>query len=167
MSGYDKGDGESVGLSFQPMGWKDYREIRALEKTCFGQDAWPWLDTLMALTWPGVVRIKAMKAGRTVGYVIGDTRGHRPVGWIASICVCPGERREGIGTLLLRACERELATDRIRLALRVSNEAAYRLYKAEGYSTLTTWPNYYRDHEDALVMEKTIEQGGGAGPTLR
>ena len=41
--------------------------------------------------------------------------------------------------------------------MRVSNEGAIRLYEREGYSKLEVWPNYYKDGEAAIVMQKDRE----------
>lgn len=90
------------------------------------------------------------------GFVIGDRRRSQDLGWIASIGVHPDYRREGFGRRLLLACERELATSRVRLSLRRSNEGALRLYKQQGYHEIDRWPKYYRNGEDAIVMEKDI-----------
>ena len=44
---------------------------------------------------------------------------------------------------------------RVRLSVRMSNEAAIRLYERAGYTRVGAWGNYYTDGEDGLVMEKT------------
>jgi ribosomal-protein-alanine N-acetyltransferase len=76
------------------------------------------------------------------------------VGWISSLAVAPGFRRQGIARELLRRCELELSTRLLRLALRRTNEGALALYLSEGYHQLEVWPAYYRDGEDGLVMGK-------------
>lgn len=91
-----------------------------------------------------------------VGFVVGDRRRRRNVGWIATIGVHPDHRREGIGRALLKACERELGMPRVRLSLRRSNETARRLYTSAGYTIVDTWERYYSDGESAMVMEKRI-----------
>lgn len=134
----------------------DLLDLQRLSKRCFARDAWPWLDMLAALITPGAVRLKALLDERTVGYVIGDRRAPE-LGWIASIAVHPTARRRGIGTALLQAAEQALSTPRVRLALRPSNRAALNLYRRQGYETVERWPDYYRDGEQALVMEKVME----------
>lgn len=134
----------------------DLLDLQRLSKRCFARDAWPWLDMLAALITPGAVRLKALLDERTVGYVIGDRRAPE-LGWIASIAVHPAARRRGIGTALLQAAEQALSTPRVRLALRPSNRAALNLYRRQGYDTVERWPDYYRDGEQALVMEKVME----------
>jgi len=136
--------------------WRDLRPIVALEKICFGRDSWPWMEILAALSLPGTIRLKAERNAEIVGFVIGDRRGRKDLGWVASIGVHPTYRRRGVGRQLLAACELELGTGRIRLSLRRSNEQAMALYRQVGYAQVGVWPEYYRDGEDALVMERVL-----------
>ena len=150
----DLGPDDSPELVIRTATWRDLRAIARLEKACFGRDSWPWFELLGALTFPGTVRIKAQLGEQIVGFAIGDRRTfNRELGWIASIGVDPGHRRQGIGRQLLKACEERLSTRRVRLSLRSSNEAALALYRSSGYRRVDSWPKYYRDGEDALVME--------------
>ncbi len=137
----------------------DFFKLHSLEKSCFGTDAWPWFDILAALTFPETIRLVAEQQEALVGFVIGDRRRHKDMGWIASIGVHPEYRRRGIGRRLLLACERDISTRRLRLSLRPSNRAALELYLSEGYLEVDRWRRYYRDGEDALVMEKRLADG--------
>ena len=134
--------------------WRDLRSFLSLERSCFGRDAWPWLDILEALTSSGTVRIKALVEDELVGFVIGDKRRGQEIGWVASICVHPRYRGSGIGGRLLQACEQALGTPQVRLVVRLSNEAARDLYRRGGYRKVGLWPGYYRDGEDGLLMER-------------
>jgi ribosomal protein S18 acetylase RimI-like enzyme len=148
-------------IAIRAASWRDFPGILALERVCFGRDAWPWIDLLAALTFPGTVRLKAVCAEQMIGFVIGDRRRGRGLAWIASLGVHPTYRRRGVGRRLLEACEQELATARIRLTLRRSNQAALQLYLGEGYSEVGVWARYYRDGEDAVVMEKRRQAEAG------
>jgi ribosomal-protein-alanine N-acetyltransferase len=132
----------------------DFFKLKRLEKLCFQEDAWPWIDIFAALVFPETVRLVIEIEDELTGFVIGDRRRTRNLGWIASIAVHPDYRRRGFGTQLMLACERELGTGRIRLSLRRSNETARRLYIQQGYVQVDLWPKYYRNGEDAIVMEK-------------
>ncbi len=136
--------------------WRDLRPIVALEKICFGRDSWPWMEILAALSLPGTIRLKAELNAELIGFVIGDRRTRKDLGWVASIGVHPAHRRRGHGRRLLAACEQQLGTARVRLSLRRSNEHALSLYRQVGYSEVGVWPEYYRDGEDALVMERVL-----------
>ena len=140
--------------------WRDLFPLLRLERQCFGRDAWPWTDMLAALIFPETVRLLALVGNEVAGFVIGDRRRRQGVGWIASLGVHPAYRRRGIATQLLRMCEERLAMPSIRLSLRVSNQAARALYLREDYRPVGRWSRYYRDGEDAIVMEKSGPAAG-------
>ena len=119
-------------------------------------DSWPLLDIIAALTFPNMVRLKAVEGPQIVGFVLGDFRPSEKLAWIASIAVHPQHRNRGIGAELLKHCESRLRVPRVRLSVRITNESAIRLYKRNGYRVVSTWPKYYKGGEDALVMEKEI-----------
>ncbi len=152
------------GLQILPATWRDFRSVQQLERLCFSQDAWPWFDVLAALTFPDTVRLKAVCAGQAVGFVVGDRRRRQDLGWIATLGVHPGWRRRGIGRRLLRACEAALGVGRVKLTVRASNYAARELYRREGYVVVNTWRRYYRNGEDAVVMEKWVRGEAGSQP---
>jgi ribosomal protein S18 acetylase RimI-like enzyme len=136
--------------------WRDLSTLISLEKACFGRDAWPWIDCLAALTFPEIVRLKAVFEDRPIGFVIGDRRRRENLGWIASIGVHPDFQRQGIGQRLLLVCEQQLAMPRLRLTLRDSNRIAKSLYQNCGYVEVDVWLRYYADGENGIVMEKAI-----------
>lgn len=136
--------------------WRDLNALRHLEKVCFPQDAWPLLDLISVLTLPNVVRLKATLDGKMVGIIVGDVRPAKKMAWIATFGVLPEYRDRGIGTALLRACEDRLKATLVRLNVRISNRAAIRLYQRYGYQRAGIWPSYYRDGEDALIMERQL-----------
>ena len=91
-------------------------------------------------------------AGFIVAY--GGPRGH-----IITIDVSPKARRSGIGTLLLRAAEERLrvaGSRSVGLETAVDNVSALSFYKRHGYSVIRTWPRYYSNGVDALVMVKEL-----------
>ena len=143
-------------MELQPATIRDLSAVRRLEKACFEKDAWPVLDLIAALTWPEVIRIKAVDDGRMVGFVAGEPRASKREFWIATIAVDPRYQRRGIGRTLLRACEQQSSLHQLRLTVRISNQAAISLYEQEGYRTVDIWKGYYVDGEDGLVMGKTI-----------
>ena len=135
---------------------RDLNALRKLEKLCFEKDAWPLLDLIAVLTWPEIIRIKAMEDDKMIGFVAGEPRSSRKEFWIATIAVHPDYQRRGIGRTLLRACEENAKLPLLKLTVRISNEAAIALYEEEGYRTVDIWKGYYVDGEDGLVMGKTI-----------
>ncbi len=141
-------------VAITPANWRDWGAVMALEKLCFGRDAWSALDVAAALTLPDTVRLKAVLNDEIIGLVVGDIRRRDQIGWIATIAVHPAHRRRGLGRRLLRACEQTMAMPRTKLTLRVSNKTAFNLYLQEGYKQVQYWRGYYASGEDAIVMEK-------------
>jgi len=141
-------------VEIMPATWRDLQELRHLEQACFQQDAWPLLDVIGVLSFPGVVRLKAVIAGKMVGFIAGEVRKPEDLAWIATIGVLPAFQRRGIGSALLNACEENLGVERIRLSVRAGNNTAIRLYESFGYRQVGSWPDYYRGGVDAVVLEK-------------
>jgi len=132
----------------------DLNALRKLEHACFDKDAWPFLDLLAVLSFPEVIRLKAVDDNQMIGFVAGDPRSSDGFAWIATIGIHPRYQRRGIGRALLRACEDQLKVPRIKLTVRMSNRGAIALYEQEGYHTTDIWKAYYNDGEDGVVMEK-------------
>jgi ribosomal protein S18 acetylase RimI-like enzyme len=132
----------------------DLNGLRKLETICFPQDAWPLLDLIAVLSFPGVVRIKAVSNGKMVGFIAGDPKLEENIGWIATVGVLPEYRGQGIGHTLITECENRMPMRRIRLSVRVNNTHAIELYEKIGYQRINEWEKYYSDGGNALVMEK-------------
>jgi ribosomal-protein-alanine N-acetyltransferase len=147
-------------MEILPAGFRDLGQLRRLERDCFQGEAWSLFDLVAVLTWPEVVRLKAVERGEMIGFVAGDPRRSEGFGWIATIGVAPRFRRRGIGRGLLQACETNLGLPRIKLTVRLSNHAAITLYEREGYRTVDVWARYYGGREDAVLMQKERSDPG-------
>ncbi len=82
-----------------------------------------------------------------------------PTGHVITIDVSPAARRTGVGSMLLRAAEGRLLSAGARavgLETAVDNLSALSFYKKHGYSVVRTWPRYYSNGVDALVMRKEL-----------
>ncbi len=141
-------------MEILPANILDLNSLRHVENACFPKDAWPLLDLIAVLTFPGVVRLKVVENGQMIGFVAGDPRPGEGFSWIATICILPEHRGKGYGRALLEACEERLPTTRVRLSVRSRNDEAIRMYEKAGYKAFDRWGHYYNDGEDALVMEK-------------
>ena len=141
-------------LEFRSASLFDLTAIRKLEKVCFPMDAWPLLDMIGALTFPNIVRYKALWNDELIGFIAGEVRLGSRIGWIATVCVHPDYRRRGIGERLIRMAEDEMGQPRVRLTVRESNQAAVNLYRVNGYVQIDRWRKYYNGGEDGIVMEK-------------
>lgn len=142
-------------MDILPANLLDLNALRHVESTCFPQDAWPFLDLIAVLTFPGVIRLKVVTENQMVGFAAGDPRPGEGFSWISTLGILPEHRGKGYGRALLEACEKQLPTRRIRLCVRANNEEAIRMYTNAGYLPIDRWGNYYNDGESALVMEKT------------
>jgi [ribosomal protein S18]-alanine N-acetyltransferase len=82
-----------------------------------------------------------------------------PAAHVITIDVDTVARRLGVGSLLLQAAEDRLRTGGTRavgLETAVDNVAALSFYKRHGYNVVRTWPRYYSNGVDALVMKKDL-----------
>jgi len=147
-------------MDIQPASILDLGPLQQLERACFDADRWPLLDLLAVLTFPDVIRLKALVDNRMVGFVAGDQRESRGFSWIATIAVLPAYQKQGIGRALLTECESRLTTPRVRLCVRTDNGGAIRLYEQVGYERIDVWRGYYKDKADAIIMEKARNHGG-------
>jgi ribosomal protein S18 acetylase RimI-like enzyme len=147
---------EFVFMEIQPTSLLDLGALRHLVKVCFENDAWPLLDLIAVLTWPEVIRLKAVEAGEMIGFIAGDARHANGVVWIAMVGVDPRFRRRGVGSALMLACERRVRLPVMKLTVRISNQVAISMYEKLGYHTSDIWRAYYSDSEDGLVMSKKL-----------
>lgn len=141
-----------------PANLLDLNALRTVEQVCFPKDAWPIFDLIAVLSFPGVVRLKAVENEQMIGFIAGDPRPTEGFSWIATIGVLPEYRGKGIGRALLETCEARLTTSRIKLSVRSSNIDPIRMYEKAGYKLVDRWIRYYDDGEDALIMEKNREK---------
>ena len=94
--------------------------------------------------------------GNAAGFIVTHDG---PVGHIVTIDVKTAARRSGVGSLLLRAAEDRLrarGSRAVGLETAVDNLGALAFYKRHGYNVIRTWPRYYSNGVDALVMKKKL-----------
>lgn len=81
------------------------------------------------------------------------------VGHVITIDVSEGARRSGVGSLLLKSAEERLRAEgshAVGLETAVDNLTALKFYKRHGYAVIRTWPRYYSNGVDALVLKKGL-----------
>jgi ribosomal-protein-alanine N-acetyltransferase len=98
-------------------------------------------------------------AGSVAGFIVayGGNAGH-----VITIDVSPKARRAGVGSILLRKAEERLqaqGSTAVGLETAVDNISALSFYKRHGYSVIRTWPRYYSNGVDALVLRKALNVG--------
>jgi ribosomal-protein-alanine N-acetyltransferase len=102
-------------------------------------------------------------AGGLLGFAImtyGDETAH-----LTLLAVREGQRRRGLGSILLRWLETtaiEAGIARIRLETRAGNAHGIAFYAARGYRAVRRLTGYYRGIEDALRLEKDLWVPQGA-----
>jgi len=123
---------------------KDLPRILAIERACFGRDAWAEdIFRIYLSAWPELFLI-AKSGTRTVGYSLAALRGSQAA--IESIAVDPLQLRKGIGSALLRrtlAILKRSGASSVGLMVEIRNEAAIALYKRHGFRRTKTVRNYY------------------------
>jgi len=98
--------------------------------------------------------------GQIVAFIVA---GKGAVGHIITIDVLAAARRSGVGSLLLRAAEQRLqasGSKAVGLETAVDNAPALAFYKRHGYCVVDTYPRYYSNGVDALVLTKDLAQDG-------
>jgi ribosomal-protein-alanine N-acetyltransferase len=101
----------------------------------------------------------AVEVGADIaGFIVAEADG-RDHGHIITIDVLSGARRSGVGSSLLGAAEdrlRSVGCRSVELETAVDNVSALSFYKRHGYSVSRTFPRYYSNGVDALVLEKLL-----------
>ena len=132
----------------------DIEQISALEQASFN-DPYPiYFLAQLAHNNPDTFLVTTID-DELVGYVVAeDWTDHLH---LISIAVRPDKRKKGLGQQLMLELEKKLSTNKpLRLEVRLSNQAAIRLYSKLGFARTDLAEGYYSDGEDAIVMEKTI-----------
>jgi ribosomal-protein-alanine acetyltransferase len=146
----------SLNFEINPASWRDLFAVQEIERACFKEDAWPLIELMGALTFPHIVRMKAVINEKTVGFIAGDIRRSEGIGWILTVGVLPDFRRQGLAKELMAHCVQAMNMPHIKLSVRRSNQAAIQLYQKLGYAQVDVWTKYYHDGEDGIIMEKQM-----------
>ncbi len=84
---------------------------------------------------------------------------------ITNLAIHPTWQRQGWGRRLLRRAleaAQPYAPHRVVLEVRTTNEAAIALYRSEGFTIVRRMRRYYRNGEDAYLMEKALPKEEGS-----
>jgi ribosomal-protein-alanine N-acetyltransferase len=132
---------------------EDVPEVLSIEQASFTT---PWSEILFMneifkpRSLPKVARV----GEKIVGYICANQvldEGH-----ILNVTVHPGHRRQGIAEELVRHMVGLLAGNACRvifLEVRISNEAALRMYERSGFRMIAVRKRYYTSpEEDAVIM---------------
>ena len=145
----------------------DFEALWRLDQECFPPGVSYSKQELKAyIRSRGTFTLVAVGPGknRTRGFIVAHAGS---TGHIITIDVSPRSRRERVGSTLLAAAEDRLRTagaQTVGLETAVDNLSALAFYKKHGYSVVRTWPRYYSNGVDALVLKKELQVEGEPGP---
>jgi ribosomal-protein-alanine N-acetyltransferase len=145
-------------LEIRPLTYADLPQVIAIERRAF-PTPWSLAMFVLELSKPSGICLAAFVGQRLVGYLVCSR--YDTVWHLMNIAVDDGLRRQGIATTLLERLF-ELAdkpSEQYTLEVRMSNDAAIRLYERFGFRTAGRRRAYYHDNrEDALIMWRTVSE---------
>ena len=128
----------------------------AIEKECFGVDAWSEKSVASELTNQLSLWLVAVEGDRVAGYVGSQTVCDETD--MMNVAVTADYRRQGLGEKLVLALVEELkamGSQCLTLEVRDSNTPARTLYEKLGFQQIGLRKNYYRNpKEDAYILRK-------------
>jgi len=154
-----------VSLEFRRLSLRDLPAIEEIEQRSY---ATPWSRSMFAgeLSKPSSICLGAFdEAGKLTGYLIISR--YVDAWHVMNLAVSPPLRRRGIATALLERLFSQTAGESRRgytLEVRVSNDAAIKLYERMGFKARGIRRGYYTDNrEDALIMWRDpVTEAAGA-----
>ncbi len=147
---------EIVIRDFKP---EDFDTLWRMDQECFQPGiAYSRQELRAYIRARGAFTLVAVDAdrGKFQGFIVAHGG---PTGHVVTIDVLAAARRGGVGSMLLGAAEKRLQAEGSRavgLETAVDNIAALSFYKRHGYSVIRTWPRYYANGVDALVLRKEL-----------
>lgn len=137
----------------------DFDTLWRIDQECFPPGISYSRQELKAyLSYRGAFSLVAVdtSSGEPQGFIVAQSGN---AGHIITIDVVAGARRSGVGSMLIKAAEERLRAKGCRavdLETAVDNLGALSFYKRHGYSVIRTWPRYYSNGVDALVLQKQL-----------
>ena len=151
----------AVALYIRALELGDLGDIEEIEQRAYPT---PWSRSMFAseLAKPTSICLGAFEGDELVGYVINSR--YVDAWHIMNVAVAPERQRRGIASALLERLFELTRNDERRgftLEVRVSNEAAIRLYEKLGFEARGVRRGYYTDNrEDALIMWRDARNSG-------
>jgi len=152
--------------SYEP---HDFAALHKLDQSCFLPGISYSKTTLRYfLTLGSADCVVAVEENHIVGFVLSEE--NPPLAHIITLDVSEKNRRQGIGTAMLRQLEENLALRGVRsilLETATDNEAAVAFWKRHGYRIEATLKRYYLRQIDAYEMRKILPGAVPARPAKK
>jgi [ribosomal protein S18]-alanine N-acetyltransferase len=136
----------------------DFETLYRIDQVCFPEGiAYGRFEMKVYLRAKGCYCLLAESGGNVAGFILTELAPDE--GHIITLDVLETYRRQGIGSLLLAAGEKEGASrggKRMVLETATTNKAAIALWRKHGYREIATIQNYYGRGLNALKMAKQI-----------
>jgi len=136
----------------------DFETLYRIDQVCFPEGiAYGRFEMKVYLRAKGCHCLLAESGGNVAGFILTELAPDE--GHIITLDVLENYRRQGIGSLLLAAGEKEGASrggKRMVLETATTNKAAIALWRKHGYREIATIQNYYGRGLNALKMAKQI-----------
>jgi len=147
---------------FQP---EDFESLWRMDQECFPAGISYSRQELSAyISYRGAFTLVATNQQEQIeGFIVAKTGA---TGHIITIDVGAQARRSGLGSLLLKVAEDRLRAAgcvAVGLEAAVDNLGALSFYKRHGYAVIRTWPRYYSNGVDALVLRKSLNRAAASG----
>jgi [ribosomal protein S18]-alanine N-acetyltransferase len=139
----------------------EFETLWQMDQECFPPGiaySRPELKTYMRRRGSFTLVAEDRERGKIQGFLVahGGETGH-----VITLDVTAPARRLGVGSLLLQAAEARLraaGSRAVGLETAVDNLAALAFYKRQGYNVTGTWPRYYSNGVDALLLRKQFAE---------
>ncbi len=148
---------KNINIRFRKARNEDLGQIQRIESLSF-KNPYPPYYTRALIESLSDVSLVAEIENKIVGYIFARIE-YGKIGHIVTIAVDPKYRRMGIGEALMREVInklKELNCSSVYLEVRVSNKPAINLYRKLGFLITRRIQKYYRDGEDAFLMERAL-----------
>jgi ribosomal-protein-alanine N-acetyltransferase len=140
----------------RPLTYADLPQVIAIERRAF-PTPWSLAMFVLELSKPTGICLAAIEDGQVAGYVVCSR--YDTVWHVMNIAVDDRLRRQGIARRLLETlfAEADAPGEQYTLEVRVSNDAAIKMYEGFGFRSAGVRRGYYHDNrEDALIMWRTV-----------
>jgi [ribosomal protein S18]-alanine N-acetyltransferase len=140
---------------------EDFETLWGIDQECFPPGisySRQELKTYMRRRGSFTLVANELSSQKIVGFIVVH---EGPTGHIITIDVIGSARRSGVGSLLLKAAEDRLrgaGSRAVDLETAVDNLPALSFYKRHAYHVVRTWPRYYSNGVDALVLRKMLRK---------